>query len=212
MDQVGRVDLLVPVVAGVEIEHPGDEGALEAGTVAAEEVEAGAGDLDSALEVDDAEVLGDLPVRLGGEVEGALGAVLGDDDVAGLVGGYRHVGQWHVGDVEHEVVEAGVDGLHLFVEGGDAIPEFAHGKDELLALGGVLRLANVFGSGVELGFEGLDLGEQSAATFIGSEDVVDRGVGVGGGDGGLDAVRFFADESEIEHGRQSFGDARIGAR
>ena len=58
------------MLAGVEVEHEVGEGAFEAGTLAEVDDEAGAGDLGGALEVEDAEGLAELPVGLGGEVEG----------------------------------------------------------------------------------------------------------------------------------------------
>ncbi len=48
----------------MQLEHEGDERALEAGAGALEHVEAAARQLDAALEVDDAERLAQLPVWL----------------------------------------------------------------------------------------------------------------------------------------------------
>ena len=70
VDHVGRQDFGVAVLAGVEVEHEVGEGALEAGSLAVVDDEAGAGDLGGALEVEDAEALAELPVGEGGEVEG----------------------------------------------------------------------------------------------------------------------------------------------
>ena len=70
IDHVGRQDLGVAVLAGVEVEHEVGEGALEACSRAEVDDEAGAGDFGGAVEVEDVEGLAELPVGLGGEVEG----------------------------------------------------------------------------------------------------------------------------------------------
>ena len=62
LDHEGRVDLLIAVLAGVQVEHEGDEGPLQPGAQPLEDVEAGAGELDAALEIDDAQVFAQLPV------------------------------------------------------------------------------------------------------------------------------------------------------
>ena len=53
----------------MQVEHPGDQGALQARPGPAEHVKARAGDLDALLEVDDAQRRAQVPVRLGLEVE-----------------------------------------------------------------------------------------------------------------------------------------------
>ena len=55
VDHVGREDLGVAVLAGVEVEHEVGEGALESCSLAEVDDEAGAGDFGGAVEVEDAE-------------------------------------------------------------------------------------------------------------------------------------------------------------
>jgi hypothetical protein len=53
----------------VEVDHPGDEGALQVRASAAKDVKPGARQLRASLEVDDAQRFTDLPVRLRLKVE-----------------------------------------------------------------------------------------------------------------------------------------------
>ena len=76
---VRRVDLDVAVLLRVQVEHVRDERALQPRAPALEHVEARARDLHAALEVDDAELRAEVPVRLRLEVEGALRALLAHD-------------------------------------------------------------------------------------------------------------------------------------
>ena len=69
VDQVGRQDFGVAMLAGVQVEHEVHQGAFELGAEIPVESEAGAGDFGGAFQVEDAELLAELPVRLGGEVE-----------------------------------------------------------------------------------------------------------------------------------------------
>ena len=68
LDHEGQV-LLAVALADVQVEHPGDQRALQARARAAQNVEARAGQLGAALEVDDAQSRAEVPVRLGCEVE-----------------------------------------------------------------------------------------------------------------------------------------------
>ena len=68
LDHEGRV-LLGVALADVQVEHIGDQRPLEARPGAAEHVEARTGDLDAALEVDDAERRAQVPVRFRLEIE-----------------------------------------------------------------------------------------------------------------------------------------------
>jgi hypothetical protein len=61
----------------VQVEHEVGDGALEAGSLAIVDDEAGAGDFGGAFEVEDAEALADLPVRESGEGWRGGGVVLG---------------------------------------------------------------------------------------------------------------------------------------
>ena len=67
------------------VEEEVDEGPLEPGSVPFQAVESAARDLDSSVEVDDPEILCDLEMLFGCEIELPLPAGLVDDDVLGVV-------------------------------------------------------------------------------------------------------------------------------
>ena len=197
LDHEGQV-LLAVALADVQVEHPGDEGALEAGAGPAEDVEARAGDLDALLEVEDAELGAQLPVRQGGEVE-CLGLAHGADGfvvVLAVAVGNGSVDQ--VGDGRNERGEVFIDLADAFVQGGDLFAHDAHGLDFGLALGGVLALADFLRDGVALGFERLDAGEQGAALGVQFENPVDHGgVAAPAGEGLADDFGGLADQVDI---------------
>ena len=74
VDDGRRPDLGEAVLAGVDVEEPADERALEGRAEAAVDREARAGDLRAALEVEDAQAIGDVPVRLALPGRAAAGA------------------------------------------------------------------------------------------------------------------------------------------
>ena len=80
----GRQHLGVAVLAGVHVEHEIDERALELGAHVPVEGEARAGDLGGALEIENAELRAQVPVRLGLEIELRRLAAAADLDVVGL--------------------------------------------------------------------------------------------------------------------------------
>ena len=116
VDHEGRQDFGVAVLGGVQVEHEADEGALEAGACAHVDGEARAGELGGALEVENAEGFAELPVGLGGEVEGGIFAPGFDGDVVGFgcAGGDFVAG---------EVGNAGERQAHLLVESGGGLVE-----------------------------------------------------------------------------------------
>ena len=142
---------------------------------------------------------GQLPVRLRGEVELALRAVLGDDDVAALIRRDRDMLQRDVRHLQHQALQLGVDRLHLFVEFADAVAELAHARDQRLPLRGVLGATDFLRALVQLGLERLDLSQQRAAALVERQDLVDRRLRVRGRDRGFDALRVLPDQSQVEH-------------
>ena len=125
VDDDRRPDLGHAVLAGVDVEEPVDQRALEPRPGALVDREAGAGDLRAARQVDDVERLGDLPVGLpapgraaGGRVradlalerllDGELLAPRPDGDVR-LLAADRDVGVGGVRDAEEEVLDLGLD-------------------------------------------------------------------------------------------------------
>ena len=168
--------------------------------VAAQHVEARAGHLHAALEVDDAQVLRQLPVRFRHEVERALLPMLGNDDIAALVGRNRHVRQGYVRHVQHEPVEASVDAVDLFIQRADTVAQLAHLSNQRLSHLWVLGAANLFRAPVELSLEGFYLGQQGAAARVERDDLVDRRLNVRRGNSGFHPIRIFPDHAQVEHG------------
>ena len=137
VDDHGREQLGVSLVL-VGVQEVVDEGPLEPGPVALQAVESASGDLDGPVEVDDAKVLGDLPVLPGFEVELPLLPLLVHDDVVVLVlpDGDGLVGD--VGDVEDAVLADVLELGHPLVVGLDLVGDLPHLPDArvlLLALG-----------------------------------------------------------------------------
>ena len=64
VDHEGRQDFGIAVLPGVQVEHEGDEGALEAGACAHVNRKARARELGGAFQVEDAEGFAEFPVRL----------------------------------------------------------------------------------------------------------------------------------------------------
>src|ERR1039458_9476419 len=169
--QVGRQDLGVAVLAGRDVEHPGDQGTLQPGALAAQDGEAGPADLGGALEVEDAEPVPQLEVgaRLEVEVRGvAPGA---NRDVAAVVGADGGGLVRRVGDIEEERLDAplqlaqlGLARLHPGLELGELRP--------LLVGGGT---ADGGGGAAALGLGRFDLVAEPPGSHVELEDLVDGG-------------------------------------
>ena len=154
------------------IQHEGDEGALQAGTGAAEHVEAALGQLHATLEVDDIQGRPQIPVglglkALGGEVaRGAPAAHLGVvvlvlADGGGGVAQVRHAHQQGV----QGVVGLGAGGagrLQLLVD----LAHLLLGGLGLVLLALAHERADLLGDAVALGLQGLLLGNQLAALNV----------------------------------------------
>src|SRR5438034_9275061 len=150
----------------LEIDHPRDERALECGAGATQNVEARARHLGSARDVEDPELLTDLPVRLGGE--GALGwDVLADDLVVVLTGPAGSLSVEHVRDVQHELVALGLEGGELALQRLDPLPHLAHVRLHVLAR---RPAATRF---IALGVERLDLAPEVARLPVERQDALE---------------------------------------
>ncbi len=180
IDHHRRFHLLV-AGGGVAVQEEVDEGALQAGSLALIDREAGAGDLHAQVEVDDVVLSGEFPVREG--VFGELGlrtAHLHDEVVlgAGSLGNEvaRDVRKENKLGLEFGIVVVGlleeVGGTGL--EGGD------------LGLGGLgLLLLALFHQGADgggrlflLGEEGVGLGLEGLAVIVQGDDLLHDGAGV----------------------------------
>ena len=185
-------------LAGVQVKHPGDQGALQARSRAAQHVEARAGDLDAALEVEDAERRSQVPVGFRLEIVfGQLPDRL-DDDIFVLIlaEGNARVGE--VGDGRRHSLQLLFDLTHFLIECRDLIADGAHRLDLDLARRGVLHLPDFLRDGVALGLERLDIGQNGAALFIQFQDGIDgRGIQLAVAQGFADEVWVLADKVDI---------------
>ena len=190
----------------VDVEHVVDEGALEAGTLALQHREAAVGQLDAALEVDDAQLGAEVPVRLEVEVELAGGAPAADLGVVIFAGAHRGLLGAHVGHAHGQGLELGVDFGLLCVELGDLVAHQAHGLLLglcLLLLAGLHPGTDLLGGGIALGLEGLDLADDLAALGVCVEEDVDVPLVVAVLAVFRDLLGVFADKANVEHDSSS---------
>ena len=196
VDDGRRPDLGEAVLAGVHVEEPRDQPALERRTRALVDREAGARDLRAARVVDDVERLAELPVGLAGPRRAAGRCVRSDLALDRLVVGEqlpprpdrdvrilttdRHVRVGGVRDAQQLVVEIRLDLGQARVEGGDALAR-SDGRcleiRDLRAVG--LRaaldgLADALRGGVSLGLERLALAKESAPFAVELEGAIDQ--------------------------------------
>ncbi len=161
-DKIGRRDLRIPVLAGVEIHHEGAERAREPGPHPVEHREARSRQLARALEVEDAEPLTDVPVRLRLEAEARLLAPCAND---GIVFRGRPDGGEGVGDVGHcqqQLLDPALDLLESPFELRDARADGFEILSSSLERGtiGLRELCHVLVRGVALGLLGLHLDDE----------------------------------------------------
>ena len=187
----------------MHVDEEVDERALHAGAHAAEQVEAGAGKLDAAVEVDHAELGAEVPVSLGLEVELARGAPAAHLGVVGVVLAVGHGLVGDVGDGGDEVEELLLNGGALLAQLGDALlvcGDLGLGGLGLVLLAVLHKKANLLGDGVAVGLELLDLGDDRATLLVQLEELLAVPVGILPGLAGLvHGVGVLADELDVEH-------------
>ena len=199
LDQVRRVDLGVAVLARVQIEHPGDQRALQAGPLALEDVEARAGDLDAAIEVDNVEIDTDLPMRPRREPEAARLAFAAQYRVGAVVGADRDGRIREVGHLEHEALELRLGASEVLFESADAVADGAHVGHQLLARRGVL-LADRARHFAAVRAQRLDLLDHAPPPRVGGQHGIDPGrresdlVELG-----LHKVGALTDQADVQH-------------
>jgi len=121
-----------PVLSRVGVEEVAEERTYEARTGAAEDREAGAAHLRRTREIDQPELLGDLPVRTYSVGRARLPPVA-HDDVALLAAG-GHVGKRDVGDLEQDAREDLLRGGELSLEPRDLVAQRAALGDEVVGV------------------------------------------------------------------------------
>ena len=195
VDDGRRPDLGHAVLAGVDVEEPVDEGALERGAGTLVDREARAGDLRAAGVVDDVEGFGELPVGLAGPCRAAgrrVGADLAFDrlldrkqlaprpngDVR-LLAADRDVRVGRVRDAKEEVLDLGLDRRELGVDRVDPFAGCGRSGLQVRDLRPVRgraaldRLADLLGRGVALGLERVALAEERPPSRVELERPID---------------------------------------
>src|SRR5215213_8577982 len=144
VDDGGRPDFGHAVLAGVDVEEPVDQRALERGSGSLVDRKARAADLRPASVVDDVERFGELPMRLSGPRR-RIRCRVSADLFAGLLDGQQlaprpngdvrlfaadgHVRVGRIRDAQQEIVDLRLDGRELGVDRGD--PLARRGRDSL---------------------------------------------------------------------------------
>ena len=167
LDQRRRVDLYV-AAAGVEVQHPGDEGPLQPRAQPFEHVEAAARQLYAALEIDDVQALTHVPVGLRLEVEARGCALCAQHQVAAFVLALRHGVIRQVGEHQQQVVQASLFVCGLRFQRANLVAHLAHLLARLLEslrrlLAGTSDVAAHF---VAPGFEGVGFLKELAAVGV----------------------------------------------
>ena len=176
VDDEGRQDFGIGLLARVQVEHEADQRALQLRAIAPVNGEAGSGDFGGPFQVEDAELRAQLPVRLRLEVERPHLAPLLHFHVAALVGSNRDF-------IAREIRDAREDGPHLLFgltgTGFELIDarfkgaSFVHHGGRILA--GLLQPRDLFTQLVTLGLELLGLRDALAAQLIQLAKVTQQG-------------------------------------
>ena len=181
IDDGGRPDLGHAVLAAVDVQEPVDEDALQCRSVADVDREAGAAHLGTAHQVDQAELLGELPVRP--PMVARQRFAPGTNGGVRLFPAHRHVGVGRVRDPQHGVIELCLDGRELGVDRLDPLPDPRRCGLQLRNLGAgrvgtaADGLADALRRRVALGLESVALGEERATALVQLQGTVDdRGV------------------------------------
>jgi hypothetical protein len=204
-DQGGRADLLVGV--GVAVEAALDHGPQQPGAPAPVHDEHGARDLGGPWEVEQAQLVADVPV--GDPLVVAVGAGLvalgAEDDVVGLGSAVGGAGARGVGQAEEQLADLVAQAVGLGGEGLLALAQLAalgHAGLGLLGLALAAEAADVLGDGLDAAADPVALAGQAALVGVEGEDAVDRlgRVRAPAVELGLDGLGLPADPADVEHG------------
>ena len=168
----GRAPPFLVAARRVRVGHEVDEGALQAGAQAAQQDEAAGGQLHRALEVDDAQLGAQVPVRLHLEAFGdevARRAPTAHFGVVVLVVAHRRGVGRHVRRGQQQLAQGLVGRFALGADGGNLVVDGAHallGGLGLVFLPGGHHGADGFRRGVALGLQSLFLRDGGAARLV----------------------------------------------
>ena len=180
------------MLANVQVHHEIEKRAFEPGAGALQKDKARPGDLDGALEIDDAQALGDFIMwpHLEGRWFAPLDPPGTDGHVAAGIFPFRNRVVRRVGDLEQQGTQSGVDGRNLLFERLDLIAHAAQ----------LLDLRHCGRSPVLLRLELLQFGDCVAALGVEAEDLVDRRPLALLARSLFDEVRMLANEVKAQHG------------
>jgi hypothetical protein len=190
------------MLAGVQVEHPADQCAFEPGAMAEHHMEAAAGKLHAALEIDDAQLRSQLPVRQRLKAKPGRGAglaLLANDRVLALVCTDRDA---LVRQVRHEIhrrLQILINLAQLLLQVLDALVDAAHLFDQRLALLLVLEPADLLRGDVALVAQVFQLLQDLPAAGIQLQDLVDGRVGLKRCHCLLNLIRMLANCADINH-------------
>ena len=165
-------------------------------------VETAAGELDPPLEVDDSEILGQIPVWLRFKFKGGRLAPVAQYHVAGLVHSFGRADMRQVGQSEHGVVDPGVQIAHQVFQLIDAAPHVSHlGHDIFIRLAALRpRLANFAGHRVAAGAKFVAVGDRHTPLGVHGQDLVQAILVLGAPDqGSANGIGITADLFERKH-------------
>ncbi len=188
----------------MQVEHEVDQRPLQARAVADEEREAAAGHLRSALEVEQTERLGDLPVRQPREalVRGHFAPAANERAVA--LAALRHGGVGNVGQAEllgrERGFQLGAAGIQLLDALGQRARLSNSGSDVRLRGALPLHAVDVLAGLVAPRLELLDLVQQSEVLAVQAQPEVEIAALALGDEGRAHDIRLLANELAIEHG------------
>ena len=208
VDQVGWDDLGVTVLAGVLIEHVGDQCTLERRALPAKDRETARRDLGCALEINHSELRAEVPVSLGLEVEIRLFAPGPLDPVGIFIGADRYALVEKIGNLELELSEFGLEAFGAGFEALDLLTERGHLRLQLFGLvltTSLVQTADLFRTGIPTCFERLDLNQHLPPRSVDLEQTIERRLGMALGKHGTDPLRVIAEEFAGEHSH-SFGE------
>ena len=184
----------------MDTEHEVDQCPLEPGPGTGAEAEAGPADLGSAFEIQDAQVLSDIPVGLGFKGEGRGLAPGAHHLVVGRIFSHRHARVRDIGDFEHDGRQGLVRLAHPGVDILDGLRDAAHLLPFLFQVPARFPGArDLFGELVALGLELVGLLDEPAAVVIEAQEIFKIEGRAAIMQGLLHEILILADEFYVEH-------------
>ena len=191
----------IVAVCGVGIDEVVQQSPLQTGAHAYIHPVACACQLHAPLVVDQAQILAQIHMVLGGEVK-LMGLTEVDQRLIVLFSAGLQVGIGHIGQAEHEGAVFGKNGVQLLGILGNAGLQLCHlGKDGCHIFACLFQQGNLLAHLVLTGLALLGVGDQGSALLVQLQDTVDGCVAVAflGAQAGLDGLGILFDSLDIKH-------------